>query len=85
MKKINLGHRLEIFFRDVALDTRGLLWRDKLNSLELSTPIDEVWLSEVYTLEGDFSPTRLQEVAGLLLNPVVHDFLIEEPRPLGAA
>ncbi len=85
MKKTNAGHRLEIFFRDAELDTRGLLLRDKLNSLGLSTPIEEVWLSEVYTLEGDFTPARLQEVAGLLLNPVVHDCLIDEARPLSSA
>ena len=85
MKNSVTGHRLEIFFRDLELDTRGRLLRDKLNSLELSTPIDEVWLSEVYTLEGDFTPARLQEVASLLLNPVVHDYLIDEARPLGTA
>ena len=85
MKKINAGHRLEIFFRDAELDTRGLLLREKLNSLELSTKIEEVWLSEVYTLEGDFSRSRQQEVASLLLNPVIHDCLIGEARPLGSA
>ena len=85
MKKTTTGHRLEIFFRDADLDTRGPLLRDKLNSLELSTVIEEVWLSEVYTLEGDFSQIRLQEAAGLLLNPVIHDCLINEARPLNSA
>ncbi len=85
MKKTTTGHRLEIFFRDVDLDTRGQLLRDRLNSLELSTVIEEVWLSEVYTFEGDFSPARLQEAADLLLNPVIHDCLIDEARPLHSA
>ncbi|MCD6293284.1 MAG: phosphoribosylformylglycinamidine synthase [Deltaproteobacteria bacterium] len=85
MKKITTGHRLEIFFRDVDLDTRGQLLRDKLNSLELSTVVEKVWLSEVYTFEGDFSRARLQAAAELLLNPVVHDCLIDEARPLAAA
>ncbi len=85
MKKSLTGHRLEIFFRDVDLDTRGLLLRDHLNALELSTTIENVWLSEVYTLEGEFSEKQLQEAAELLLNPVVHDFLIDGMRPVGSA
>ncbi len=85
MKKTTTGHRLEIFYRDAELDTRGRLLQEKLNSLELSTVIEEVRLSEVYTLEGAFSQARLQEVAGLLLNPVVHDSIIDEARPLGLA
>ncbi|MEA3333975.1 MAG: hypothetical protein U9Q58_10315, partial [Pseudomonadota bacterium] len=85
MKKTTVGHRLEIFFRDVDLDTRGQILRDKLNSLELSTAIEEVWLSEVYTFEGYFSPACLQEAADLLLNPVIHDCLIDEARPLSSA
>ncbi|MCK5914780.1 MAG: phosphoribosylformylglycinamidine synthase, partial [Deltaproteobacteria bacterium] len=80
-----VGHRLEIFFRDVDLDTRGLLLRDKLNALDLSTTIENIWLSEVYTLEGEFSPERLHEAASLLLNPVIHDVLIDGMRSLGAA
>ncbi|MEA3348203.1 MAG: hypothetical protein U9Q39_03980, partial [Pseudomonadota bacterium] len=85
MEKTTTGHRLEIFFRDVELDTRGQLLRDKLNSLELSTVVEEVWLSEVYTLEGDFNQSRLKEAADLLLNPVIHDCLIDEARPLSSA
>ena len=85
MTKNMAGHRLEIFFRDAGLDTRGQLLRDKLNALDLSTKIDDIRLSEVYTLEGEFSPARLREAAGLLLNPVIHDVLIDEPRPLGPA
>ncbi|HIE06861.1 MAG TPA: phosphoribosylformylglycinamidine synthase [Desulfarculaceae bacterium] len=85
MTKNLIGHRLEIFFRDPELDTRGQLLRDKLNALDLSATVDNLRLSEVYTLEGDFSPVRLREVAGLLLNPVIHDVLIDEPRPLGPA
>ena len=85
MTKNLIGHRLEIFFRDPELDTRGQLLRDKLNALDLSVTIDNLQLSEVYTLEGNFSPARLREVAGLLLNPVIHDVLIDESRPLGSA
>ncbi|MCK5679195.1 phosphoribosylformylglycinamidine synthase, partial [bacterium] len=85
MKKNLVGHRLEIFFRDADLDTRGLLLRDKLNALDLSTTIDNIWLSEVYTLEGEFSSEHLREAASLLLNPVVHDVLVDGVRPLGAA
>ncbi|MCD6430641.1 MAG: phosphoribosylformylglycinamidine synthase [Deltaproteobacteria bacterium] len=85
MTKTTAGHRLEIFYRDAELDTRGLLLQDKLNSLGLSAVVEEVRLSEVYTLEGDFSQARLKEVAGLLLNPVVHDCLIDEARSLGTA
>ena len=85
MKKSLTGHRLEIFFRDVDLDTRGRLLREKLNSLELSTAIENIWLSEVYTLEGEFNSRQLQGVATLLLNPVIHDVLIDGVRPLGDA
>ncbi|MBN2808847.1 MAG: phosphoribosylformylglycinamidine synthase [Deltaproteobacteria bacterium] len=85
MNRNNAGHRLEIFFRDSELDTRGLLLQDKLNALGLSGVINQVWLSEVYTFEGDFSSSRLQAAAALLLNPVVHDCLIDGVRPPGAA
>ena len=85
MNQPTTGHRIEIFFRDAELDTRGQLLRDKLNSLELSTVVEEVRLSEVYTFEGDFSRARLQEAAKLLLNPVIHDCLIDEARPPGSA
>ena len=77
MKNSLTGHRLEIFFRDVELDTRGRLLRDKLNALELSVTIENIWLSEVYTLEGEFSHKQLNDVAALLLNPVIHDVLID--------
>ena len=85
MKNSLTGHRLEIFFRDVELDTRGQLLRDKLNALELATTIENIRLSEVYTLEGEFSSKQLDEAAALLLNPVIHDFLIDGVRPAGTA
>ncbi len=84
MKNNVTGHRLEIFYRDAELDARGQFLRDKLNSLDLSTVIEEVRLSEVYTLEGDFSEARLQAAADLLLNPVIHDCLIDEARFLSS-
>ncbi|RLB68981.1 MAG: phosphoribosylformylglycinamidine synthase, partial [Deltaproteobacteria bacterium] len=85
MKNSLTGHRLEIFFRDAELDTRGRLLRDKLNALELSTTIENIWLSEVYALEGEFSHKQLNEAAALLLNPVIHDVLIDGVRPAGTA
>ncbi len=80
-----IGHRLEIYYRDPELDTRGILLRDQLNELGLGAAIVTVRLSEVYTLEGEFSAGRLREAAALLHNPVIHDFLIDRPRPLAGA
>ncbi|MBN2706241.1 MAG: hypothetical protein JXR89_07365 [Deltaproteobacteria bacterium] len=83
MKKT--GHRLEIFFQKPEFDARGPLLCAGINSLALTNPIDEVRISEVYTLEGEFPQGALQAAAGLLSNPVIHDFLIDEPRALGDA
>ncbi len=85
MMKKPVGHRLEIFYRDPGLDTRGQLLRDKLNTLDLETTIDDIRLSEVYTLEGEFSPARLRQAAELLSNPVIHDYLLDQARTQGAA
>ncbi|HDS16289.1 MAG TPA: hypothetical protein ENN66_06695, partial [Proteobacteria bacterium] len=83
MKKT--GHRLEIFFRNPEFDPRGPLLCARINTLALTNPIAEVRISEVYTLEGEFPRESLQAAAGLLSNPVIHDFLIDEPRALGNA
>ncbi len=79
------GHRLEIFYRDPGLDTRGELLCKRLKELGLTTAIHRIRLSEVYTLEGQFDRKRLREAAELLHNPVIHEVLIDRPRPLNGA
>ena len=79
------GHRLEIFYREPELDTRGALLREKLRELELAAGIEDIRLSEVYTLEGEFSARELAEAAKLLANPVIHEVNIDTPRPLAGA
>ncbi len=76
-------HRLEVFYQRPELDTRAARLRERLLGLGLEGRLDDVYLSDVYTLAGDFSPTRLEEAAALLHNPVVHRFLIDTPRDPG--
>ncbi|MBW1645925.1 MAG: phosphoribosylformylglycinamidine synthase [Deltaproteobacteria bacterium] len=77
-------HRLEIYYRQPELDTRAARLRERLLGLGLEDRLANVCLSDVYTLAGDFSPDRLREAADLLHNPVVHRYLIDEPRDPGA-
>ncbi|MBN2231733.1 MAG: phosphoribosylformylglycinamidine synthase [Deltaproteobacteria bacterium] len=77
-----MPHRLEIFYRDSGLDTRGGALAGRLGCLGAAAGLEAVYLSEVYTLEADYARAELEAVAALLANPVVHDCLIDEPRRL---
>ncbi len=75
-------HRIEIFYRRPEMDNRGRQILDRLNGLGLDGSVSFVLLSDVYTLDGDFTAAELQQAAQLLSNPVVHRFTIDEAREL---
>ncbi len=75
-------HRIEIYYPQPELDTRARRIFDRLNGLGLSGRISAVFISDIYSLEGDFSAAELLQAAQLLSNPVVHQFIIDKARTL---
>lgn len=73
-------HRLEIYYQQPELDNRASRMAERLNALGLSVEISTVLISDIYTLEGDFTAGELLQAAKLLSNPVVHQFGIDKPR-----
>ena len=73
-------HRLEIYYQQPELDNRARRMGERLNALGLSVEISTVLISDIYTLEGDFTAGELLQAAQLLSNPVVHQFGIDKPR-----
>ncbi len=81
-KEETMVHRIEIYYQRPELDTRARRILDRLNGLGLSGNISAVLLSDIYTLEGDFTQAELLQAAQLLSNPVVSRFIIDKERTL---
>jgi len=79
---MNMVHRIEIYYQQPELDTRARRILDRLKGLKLSGRISAVHISDIYTLEGDFTDVELLQAAELLRNPVVHQFTIDKARTL---
>jgi phosphoribosylformylglycinamidine synthase subunit PurSL len=68
-------YRIEVFHR--GTDPRCEVVRKKLEGLGF--PVRSVHISDNYLINGDFDQARAPEVAGLLVQPVIEDFLINRP------
>jgi len=79
---MNMAHRIEIYYQQPELDTRARQILERFNGLGLSGRVDSVYISDIYTLDGDFTAAELLQAARLLSNPVVHQFIIDKERTL---
>ncbi|MBN1496467.1 MAG: phosphoribosylformylglycinamidine synthase, partial [Spirochaetes bacterium] len=68
-------YRIEVFHR--SGDPRCEVMRKKLAGLGL--PVRTVHISDNYLINADFDEERARAVAGLLVQPVIQDFLINRP------
>lgn len=72
-----MAHRIEVSFK--IPDTRAKVRKSNLESLGLSCQIENVFWNDVYTIDYDFSNSKLQKIAQNLANPLIHDFSIDRP------
>ena len=81
-KEEAMAHRIEIYYQQPELDTRARRIFVRLKGLGLGGSITAVSISDIYTLEGDFTDAELLQAAELLRNPVVHQLIIDKARTL---
>ncbi|MFH1284559.1 MAG: AIR synthase related protein, partial [Candidatus Peregrinibacteria bacterium] len=68
-----MSHRIEVFTK--VNDTRSTIMKKKIDSLGFSA--SDAKVVEVYTINKDFSPDQLKEIARALSNPISQDYLID--------
>lgn len=69
-----MAHRIEVF--TVVNDTKSQVMQQKLKNLGFK--IDSAKVAEVHTINKDFNKAELENIAGILSNPVSQKFLIDD-------
>ncbi|MBN2333413.1 MAG: phosphoribosylformylglycinamidine synthase [Deltaproteobacteria bacterium] len=77
-----MAHHIEVYYQQSELDARAVRLMERLQGLGLAGRLFSVSISDVYTLEGDFSAAELEQAAQLLSNPVIHQVLVNRSRDL---
>lgn len=71
-----MAHRIEIIYKPELKDTRALVWQKKLQ--QDFPEIEEVFLSDIYVINKDFSIDELNKIADSLTNPVIQHYEINK-------
>lgn len=73
-------HRIEVFSK--VFDSRAQAAKDRLLKLGLAKGELDLLISDIYTIDKDFSPDALKNIASMLANPVTQSFIIStHPTP----
>jgi len=75
-----MAHRIEIDFK--ILDTRAEIMRERLRDAGFS--VEDVALSDVYTVDYDFSSEELEKIAKMLVNPVTQEYRVDSSKDTDA-
>ena len=74
---IGMATRIEI--RSNVFDTRAVVLKKKLAVGSLEKKISDISLTDVYTVDKDFSSTDLKRIGEMLAHPVTQQFSINVP------
>ncbi len=66
--------RIEVYSK--IFDTRAAAVKNRLLQLGLADGGCDLWISDVYTIDKDFSPDALKNIASILANPVTQKYVI---------
>lgn len=73
-------HRIEVYSK--VFDARAVAAKNRLLKLDLVGSDCDLWISDVYTIDKDFSHDSLKNIASMLANPVTQSFVTKtHPSP----